>query len=155
MLRIQRPGQRALRRGRVSEHGRVYCLTTVVACRHPLFLDFRAARVVIHAMRDLQLEGQVVSLAFVVMPDHLHWLIELGSGSLERVMRLLKTRSARRIHRAGLFRGPVWQAGFHDRAARRDDNIVAMARYIAANPIRAGLARHLGDYPHWDCAWLS
>jgi hypothetical protein len=31
---------------------------------------------------------------------------------------------------------------------------VAVARYIVANPLRAGLCRHLGDYPLWDSVWL-
>jgi hypothetical protein len=29
-----------------------------------------------------------------------------------------------------------------------------LARYIVANPLRAGLVEHLGDYPHWDAVWL-
>ena len=40
-----------------------------------------------------------------------------------------------------------------ERALRRQDDLAAMARYIVANPLRAGLVDFLGDYPHWDCAW--
>jgi hypothetical protein len=29
-----------------------------------------------------------------------------------------------------------------------------IARYIIANPLRAGLAESIGDYPHWDAIWL-
>ncbi|MFV3290267.1 transposase, partial [Pseudomonas sp. NY11955] len=29
-----------------------------------------------------------------------------------------------------------------------------VARYIVANPIRAGLVSRVGDYPHWDAVWL-
>jgi hypothetical protein len=30
-----------------------------------------------------------------------------------------------------------------------------VARYIVANPLRAGLVEHLGDYPLWDAVWLG
>ncbi len=31
---------------------------------------------------------------------------------------------------------------------------LAIARYIVANPLRAGLVKKLGDYPYWDSIWL-
>jgi putative transposase len=30
----------------------------------------------------------------------------------------------------------------------------AIARYVVANPLRAGLAGTIGDYPYWDAVWL-
>jgi hypothetical protein len=32
--------------------------------------------------------------------------------------------------------------------------VLNAARYIVANPLRAGLTRRLGDYPLWDAIWL-
>ena len=29
-----------------------------------------------------------------------------------------------------------------------------LARYVVANPLRAGLVQSLRDYPHWDAEWL-
>ncbi|MFM2004374.1 MAG: hypothetical protein RLZZ09_29 [Pseudomonadota bacterium] len=29
-----------------------------------------------------------------------------------------------------------------------------IARYNVVNPLRAGLVDRIGDYPHWDAAWL-
>ncbi|MBB5859537.1 hypothetical protein GGR69_001194 [Xanthomonas arboricola] len=29
-----------------------------------------------------------------------------------------------------------------------------MARYLIANPLRAGLVARVGDYPFWDAIWL-
>ena len=48
----------------------------------------------------------------------------------------------------------IWQRGFHDRALRQDDNVRDIARYIIANPLRAGLSKSIGEYPHWDAIWL-
>jgi hypothetical protein len=29
-----------------------------------------------------------------------------------------------------------------------------LARYVVANPVRAGLVQRVGQYPHWDAIWL-
>ena len=39
-------------------------------------------------------------------------------------------------------------------AARRDQDLAAIARYLVATPLRAGLVRNLRYYPLWDAIWL-
>ena len=68
----------SLRRGRHSLHHQVYCITTVTRGRHPLFTDITAARLLVREFRHLHEQGDVISLAWVVMPDYLHWLIQLN-----------------------------------------------------------------------------
>ena len=29
------------------------------------------------------------------------------------------------------------------------------ARYVVANPIRAGISRSVGGYPYWNAVWIS
>nr|GFC93156.1 hypothetical protein [Tanacetum cinerariifolium] len=84
-------------------------------------------------------EGAARSLAWVVMPDHFHWLIELHDSTLSTLMRRAKSRGAHSINRALGRQCQVWQKGFHDRALRSEEDIKAVARYIVANPLRAGL----------------
>jgi REP element-mobilizing transposase RayT len=109
---------------------------------------------VVHAFRDAEHDGLVASLAWVVMPDHFHWLFELKAGSLNELMKRVRGRSAIEINRAKGTEGRVWQKGYHDRAVRYDDDVIAIARYIIANPLRAGIVRRVGDYPLWDAIWL-
>jgi len=95
------------------------------------------------------------TLCFVVMPDHVHWLIQLRSGGkLSTVLRGVKSSSSRRVNRYLNRSGPIWQDGYHDHALRRDENIRAAARYIVANPLRANLVKSVSQYPHWDAIWL-
>ena len=144
----------ALRQGRHSEEGRIYLLTTVVRNREPLFGHFVVGRVVVSELRDATDEGWVNSLAWVVMPDHLHWLVELRSHSLTALMRRVKGRSAREINAHLGRQGPVWQGGYHDRALRQEEDLQDLARYVVANPLRAGLVRRIGDYPLWNALWV-
>ena len=143
-----------LRRGRCSEPGRLYMLTSVTYRRRPLFLNLKFARLVIQNLRRADQEHHCRSLAWVVMPDHVHWLVELKDVTLGTLMQRFKSRSGHALRKAGARAVPIWQAGYHDRALRHEDDVVKVARYIIANPIRAGLVARAGDYPHWDAVWL-
>jgi putative transposase len=100
--------------------------------------------------------GWAKTLAYVVMPDHLHWLFELEKGNqLSLLVGSVKRHSAREISRLlNVTGGVLWQRGFHDHALRSEESLVAVARYIVANPLRAGLVVRVGDYPLWDACWL-
>lgn len=105
-------------------------------------------------MREVQERGMAETLAWVLMPDHLHWLVRLQDLGLSELMRRVKSRSSYAIKRATELEGRVWQSGYHDRALRRDEDLLSVARYVVANPLRAGLVNRLGDYPHWDAVWV-
>ena len=146
---------RRLRHGRHSAANQIYLVTTNIAERQPLLENFQAARTVIRGMRRLDTEMRVDSMAFVIMPDHLHWLFSLHPGNqLSDVMRLLKGRASRELNMRRLANGTIWQSSFHDHALRREENIQDVARYIIANPVRAGLVKSVREYPHWDAVWL-
>lgn len=145
---------RDLRKGRRSIIGQAYVVTTVTASRLPIFTDLPAVRCLVAAMRAAVDRGQVESIAWVAMPDHLHWLFTLQDGDLGNLVQRVKSDSAIGINRARRGRGAVWQRGYHDHALRSDETLLATARYIIANPLRAGIVRHIGDYLHWDCIFL-
>ena len=93
-------------------------------------------------------------LCWVLMPDHWHGLVRLtGERELAHVVGEAKGRSAHAV-RDVMGGRRIWASGFHDRALRSDDDVLVAARYIIANPIRAGLAVRARDYSHWDCIWI-
>jgi putative transposase len=143
-----------LRTGRFSEPGRIYLVTTATHQRQPFFFHLHVGRLIVNELRRVQQEGKARSMAWVIMPDHLHWLLELESASLEGVVKQVKAASAVSINRAIGHEGPLWQRGFHDRALRYDDDLAAAARYVILNPVRAGLVKRVGDYPLWDAIWV-
>ena len=151
----ERPRGASLRSGRASIIGQMYSVTAVTHDRQCYFDDGRLVRVVVRAIRALAEGGLADSHAFVVMPDHFHWLVTLRAGTLSALMGRAKGSSARQINLLlGRSGAPVWQRGFHDHALRGDEDVRAIARYIVANPLRAGLVRAIGDYPWWDAEWL-
>ncbi|MGE7959639.1 REP-associated tyrosine transposase [Pseudomonas sp. NPDC089530] len=143
-----------LLKGRVSEAGRIYLITVVTQQRRPMFRDVRVGRLVVDQLRQIHEARRVRSLAWVVMPDHIHWLFELRDKSLGEVMGRFKSRSSLLINQYLGSQGRLWQKGYHDRALRKEEDQKAIARYIIFNPVRAGLVQRPGDYPLWDTIWL-
>ena len=143
-----------LRIGRVSEQGRIYLVTSNTKDRQPIFNDWNMGRLVAQQFRQAEHEDLVQSLAWVVMPDHFHWLLELKSSSLNHVVGRTKSRACFAINAVQGRTGSIWQQGFHDHALRQEEDLKALARYIILNPVRAGMVRRVGEYPLWDAVWI-
>jgi REP element-mobilizing transposase RayT len=148
------PASHRLRIGRFAESSRIYLLTSNTLGREPVFKSFGLGRLVVDQFRQAQEQQWASSLAWVVTPDHFHWLIELQECSLSELMQKTKSLSTRRVNMSISRTGSLWQQGYHDRALQRDEDLVKLARYVVANPLRAGLVERLGDYPLWDAIWV-
>ncbi|OFZ65777.1 MAG: transposase [Betaproteobacteria bacterium RBG_16_56_24] len=145
----KQPHGKNLRKGRVSLPNHAYLATIVTASRKPVFASFGAARVAVGCFHDRDVMRHAQTLAFVVKPDHVHWLFQLEEcGSLSATVRLYKAKVSL------ILQQQIWRRGFHDHALRDDEDLREIARYIIANPLRAGLVKHIGEYPHWDAMWL-
>ncbi|WP_430980686.1 REP-associated tyrosine transposase [Stenotrophomonas terrae] len=148
-----KPGSRTLRTGRVSLPGHAYLVTFTTRARQPLFLDFPLASRICHALYHPLLWRDARLLAWVLMPDHWHGLVQLGLHThLSALVRSIKANTARTLP-SSIVR-PIWAAGFHDRAVRKDQDLKATARYIIRNPVRAGLVSSPRCYPYWNAMWI-
>ena len=142
-----------LRLGRFSEKGRIYLVTMVCHQRAPVFSDFASGRCVVAALRRTQVNAD--TLCYVVMPDHVHWLMQLADRlPLSQTVQSFKADVSRALHRQSGRQQPVWMSGFHEHALRKEEDLAAVARYVVANPLRAGLVDKIANYPLWDAVWL-
>ena len=173
VLSVTEPHAENLRKGRVSISSQVYLVTAVTHARKPYFDDLWSGRVVVNAMRHHAEKGDVESLAFVVMPDHLHWLISLtGELELSDLMRSVKgyssyclhgyrgknaapTGTSRSVQADHSTNGTIWQHGFHDHALRHDEDVTNVARYLVMNPVRSKIVTSIWDYSLWDAIWIE
>ena len=125
-----------------------YFLTFCTYRRH---LAFRERGVVELVMMQFWRSGTDFSFALLTycfMPDHVHLLVEgmEHHANLPVFVRRAKQRSGRAY--AERFERQLWQEGYFDRVLRPGDDAQAVARYIVANPLRAGLVRRPEDYPY-------
>jgi putative transposase len=125
-----------------------YFLTCCTAQRASLFTDSEVVTQTLTQIRHVLAAPDFVIPAYCFMPDHLHLLIEATSEGavLPEAVRVMKQRSAFRFkRRTGR---SLWQTGYYDRVLRDDEATLSVARYIVANPVRAGLVESPRDYPY-------
>lgn len=119
-------------------------LSTTTKNRLPLFREPAYAREAVETLYRVQQLHPFLLFAFVVMPDHCHFLMNVPSpNSISTVMQQFKSGVS---HNIGI--GPIWQSRYH---MRIPDSTEAAKRYIHANPVVAGLAKSENDYP-WSSA---
>jgi REP element-mobilizing transposase RayT len=149
-------GSRALRRGRISATGHIYLVTFTTFERARIFIDFDDACMACRTLSQPDLWQHSRLLAWVLMPDHWHGLVQLGDrDSLATSIARMKSAITRELRKQAARQVRVWASGFHDHALRREDDLRAMARYIVLNPVRAGLVGSAWCYPFWDAIWVD
>jgi len=143
-----------LRCGRRSETRRIYLVTTCTYADRTIFGCLICGSIVAEEIQRQDSLGATETMAYAVMPDHLHWLFELRPAqSLESVVAQMKGRSALRINKARGCAGRIWQPGFHDRAVRATDQLRRYGDYVVHNPVRAKLVERPEHYPLTYAVW--
>jgi REP element-mobilizing transposase RayT len=78
--------------------------------------------------------------AWVVMPNHVHVLLTLGSGeNLARILHSWKSFTALKANAMLGRSGPFWQREYFDRFVRSQEHFAAAVEYIECNPVKARL----------------
>jgi putative transposase len=127
---------------------RVFFVTTKTSMGRRLLQSERNAGLLIDVLRSLFAEHRFKILDFVVMPDHIHLLIEVsGAMTIERAMQLIKGRFSHRLSHEFGYKGEVWQRGFTEEQVMNKESFEAHRAYIAGNPVKAGLAAAAGEFP--------
>lgn len=80
-------------------------------------------------------------LAWVVMPNHVHLLVEIWQKPLAQLIKDWKGYTARSINRVLGRSGKLWQDDYWDRHIRDEDHYRKVVHYIEANPVKAGLVK--------------
>ncbi|MEO7298196.1 MAG: transposase [Verrucomicrobiota bacterium] len=89
-------------------------------------------------------------LAWVVMPNHVHVLIELGEISLAEIIHSWKSFTAKEANRMLNRTGAFWQVEYFDRYIRDEEHFRKAVHYIEWNPVKA----HLVNSPE-EGRWSS
>ncbi len=88
-------------------------------------------------------------LAWVVMPNHVHVLVETREGwSVGNLVHSWKSFTANRISARRGRRGRVWQPDYFDRFIRDDRHLAAAILYMEQNPVKAGLVAKAEEWPY-------
>ena len=95
-------------------------------------------------------------LAWVVMPNHVHVLVEMLPGyPLYQVVQAWKSVTARRANVLLGRKGTLWQRDYFDRYIRDERHMERAIVYIHGNPVKAGLVARAEDWPFGSARWTA
>ena len=81
------------------------------------------------------------------MPDHVHLLIEGCTDDADCRAFIARAKQYSGFHYSKQYRTALWQRYGFERILRDHEPPSVAARYILANPVRAGLVQRIEDYP--------
>ena len=132
-----------------------YSLTFCAFSRIARFRSVDTADMVVRTFLTTAADFDFDVLAYCIMPDHAHLLAQglTPSAALRPFVTAIKQRSGYAFSRQTGDR--LWQKGYFERTLRDDEDLLCVARYIEANPVRAGLVDSIGVWPHVGGRLLS
>jgi len=89
--------------------------------------------------------------AYCLMDNHYHLMIETPQANLSRGMRQLNGMYTQRFNRNHKLVGHVYQGRFTSIVVDKDAYLLALSRYIARNPVAAGMVDDVLDWPWSSC----
>jgi len=124
-----------------------YSLTFCTDARRNLFADRDVVELVVQQLLRAANEQKFAVIAYCFMPDHLHLLIEGISDDSDgkRFIKAFKQYSG--YYYAKTRPGTLWQRYGFEHVLRDDEATVEVVKYILRNPVRAGLAASVEEYP--------
>lgn len=84
-------------------------------------------------------------LAYALMPNHWHLLVESRHGNLSEAMQFLKAEFARRLNARHDWDGPIWSGRFFNKVIEGTDYLQYLFFYLARNPVKARLCPNFED----------
>src|SRR5689334_22691088 len=109
----------------------------------PLFIDDADRSFFLDELGVCAAKHRWTVLAYCLMPNHLHLVVETPETNLGDGMCILSTRYAqafnRRHHPKG---GHAFQGRFGSAIVDSDDYLAHLLRYVALNPVIAGLCEY-------------
>jgi REP element-mobilizing transposase RayT len=89
--------------------------------------------------------------AWVVMPNHVHLLIEPTEASLSKIIQELKRYTSREANKILRRTGALWSGDYFDTYMRDSKHQLQTRNYIENNPVKALLVRAPAEWP-WSSA---
>ena len=138
--------------------GGTYFFTVNLLERHNNDLLVRHIDVLRNNVRNVKEKHPFKIHAWVVLPEHLHCIIELPSGDFDFATRwrLIKTgfskalpvTEGRSVSRSKRGERVIWQRRFWEHLIRDDADYRAHMDYIHINPVKHGLVECVTDWPY-------
>jgi putative transposase len=132
---------------RIQAAGLTYHVTARGVGKADIFLDDSERRVFLKRLAQVVRRFNVLCHAYCQMTNHYHLAITTLEPNLSRAMQYLNGRYAQWWNRKHERVGHVFQARFHSQVIQDDAYLVNACKYIALNPVRAGMVSSPEGWP--------
>ncbi len=117
-------------------------ITSVTKDRKPYLKSREDIKLFFYTLREVQKIHPFNLQAYVVLPEHFHWLIRLEStqSNFSVIMKSVKMNFTRNYKDAHQIKDnlSLWQRGFWDHVIRDENDLSTHLDYIHWNPIKHG-----------------
>jgi putative transposase len=110
-----------------------YALTAVTCNRLCIFQRTTVADLFLSTVLRYREQGRFALHGYAIMPDHVHLLLT-PAESIEKTAQLVKGGFSFAVRE--LYKGEIWQSGYHAHRITDDADYANQLRYIANNPVR-------------------
>ena len=111
---------------------------------------FRSAqdyRLYLRFLKEYKKRYPFLLYAYVLMPSHVHLLMEVQETPLSKIMQSLQFRYTRHHNLKYRSWGHLFQGRYKAILCEKDPYFLELSAYIHLNPVRAGLEEDPLDYP--------
>ena len=156
-----------------NDPGNIHFLTFSCYQQLPFFKSDRAKQWLIEAIANAREKHKFALLAYVIMPEHAHLLVQplIGPYDIAALLKGIKQPVARKAKRFLEKENPAWlkkltvksrsrevfrfwQAGpGYDRNIRDEKELLEKIQYIHNNPVKNGLAATPEEWPWSSAGW--
>ena len=130
----------------------IYFITSVTHNRQPVFRNPVNIRIFFETLSIVQTHYPHDLQAYVLLPDHFHFLIKPEDRTISQIMQSFKrnvTLNVKKYHKLEC-KVTLWQHRFYDHVIRNHADYEKHFHYIHYNPVKHGLV----DRPE-DWEWSS
>jgi REP element-mobilizing transposase RayT len=131
---------------RVQFPGGIFHVTDRGNRRQPIFLDSHDREHFLQMLEALRRKRGWVGLGYCLMPNHYHLVLEMPAGDLSSGMQWLNGRYAQDFNQRHGVDGHLFQGRFYSGQVEGDGHLLELSRYLAWNPVVAGLCRRPQDW---------
>jgi putative transposase len=135
---------------RIEQQDRIFFVTSNLA-KGASNLSETERDLVLNSLAETRTAHGFLLFGYVVMPDHVHAVLAIISGSLSDIMHQWKRSSASSVQKARGKHGPLWQARYFDFICRRTRDVGNKLEYIHQNPVIAELVNQADEW-RWSSA---
>jgi putative transposase len=114
--------------------------------KQQIFLDKRDHHIFLDVVAQALSRFHWQCLTYCLMPNHYHLVVTTPNADLSQGMRQINGVYAQTFNRRHDRSGHLFQGRYGERQIRSDRHLLEAIRYVALNPVRAGLASRPEDW---------